>query len=522
MSRVIVVPSAAASLAALLLLQACGANTTPSKVGTTTATASAEPLPSAAPVASTHTVKTLDDDYPDPSRLLVDNYASDDDTVSRLPAKPGNSGLTVSVHESGPDEPWNVVIVNQGESPAELIADSRLLWFEVKVPGQKKPTSCKLPDRLGPTEPERRLRVTLLPGEGVKDTFDPRLYCFAEGEQKLLVPGAQIVAHFGWANSPPKKRWKGGKLVEEPVVQRAPFVAQRTIAKPTTAPKEDDTTVQPVESEPAVSTRAKPTPKKRGKSTEKSVATLAAEAVAARSDKELVGNTFALRSEYATWSRRANPTQSPAETDAESPVLGLRLIQGSDARAEHNATVQLTLENQGRSSTHVYFRREMVSFEVTGPKGITLCAATPTDRTPEARSFLKLEAHGKRTFTSRLAELCPSGTFATPGLYLVFARFDATESGEEQGLHAFTGPVICETPAAVRIRVGEASLLQKRMMPLHSPEGEHPDELSTESKHKDKQPTPAHQAPQSPHPAAPTAPSRPAIEPGSSHAPEQP
>jgi hypothetical protein len=449
---------------AFLVPTACTPSQATPKTAPTPSASAAPPPP--APASSQPTPPALDPHASDPSKLLADDYDSEAEALHDRPAQPGNSGLVVTVNESGPNEPWVVRIVNQGEVSADVIADTRLLWFEVKVPGKKKPAFCKLPEPVSPTEIEPRLRVQLEPGEGVVDVFDPRLYCFSEGDQKLLVPGATITPHFGWSKTPPKKQWKRGKLVEEPSLQKAPFVAQHEALKPTAKePTAEDAKA------------AAPTPKpaknvKVAKKDAKNEKLVLAEALAARSDKELIGNVFTLESAYAAWSRRTDPIKpegSAAEGSApEEPALRLKLVQGSDARAEHNATIQITLENQSSTPTYVYFRREMVSFEVTGPRGVTLCAAAPDDRSPEKRAFAKLGGHGKRTYASRLAELCPLGTFANPGLYLVNARFDATQNGDEQGLTAFVGPVLSDFPATVRIRIGDAPLLHKRMMPLGS------------------------------------------------------
>jgi hypothetical protein len=396
-------------------------------------------------------------DYPDPSRLLEDDIADEGEAATTTR---GNSGLALRVRESGPTLPWLLRIVNEGDTPVDLIADTRLLWFEVKLPGQKKATTCKLPDALGPGAAEKRLKVTLEPGEGVQDLFDPRLYCFASGDQKLLVPDAQITPHFGWPALPPKKVWKGGKRVEEPAQQQPPFVAEgRVEASPAAPEATEDAPAKPAKK---LGARNAQLEKKKAELAKKKAEL---EARAKVSDKELVAATFELRSEYAAWSRRTDKNQNE-DPSAPKPPLALSLVQGSDVRAEHNATVQLTLLNQSPDPAHVYFRRELVTFEVTGPKGVTLCNATPDARVPSREAFVKLTSGAKRTYVSRLAELCPRGTFGTPGLYLVYARFDATESGSDVGLSAFTGPVVSEIPAAVRIRVGEEALLQKHMLPL--------------------------------------------------------
>jgi hypothetical protein len=47
------------------------------------------------------------------------------------------------------------------------------------------------------------------------------------------------------------------------------------------------------------------------------------------------------------------------------------------------------------------------------------------------------------------------------GLYLVNARYDATERGTNWNLAAYTGTIESEKPANVRIRTGELSILHK-------------------------------------------------------------
>jgi hypothetical protein len=389
--------------------------------------------------------------YPDPSKLLDSDDAGSSSASLAHPGRASNSGLSLEVHERGPGKPWLVRIVNRGDEPAELAADTRLLWFEVKVPSKKKQSLCRLPEPLSPGgQPDPRLIVHLEPGEGVEDQFDPRLYCFAEGDQKLLVPGAEITPHFGWPEAPPRKRWKRGKRVEEPVLQRPPFVARRSVDADMGRARHDN--------------RATPT----------AAARLTSAGVTG-ADKHLEGATLTLQSEYVEWAHQNQPPPKNGEdsaknsdlaTESSAPQtrLAMRLVQGSDAKAEHDATVQLTLSNQSPLPSYVYFRREMVSYEIAGPAGIAQCPGRLDDRTPERDAFVRLERRGKRTYSTRLAELCPKGTFAIPGLYLVYARFDATMSGQDQGLDAFVGQIYSRSPAPIRIRTGEQAILQKHPM----------------------------------------------------------
>lgn len=430
----------------LCQLLACGAQSPAPKAADPVPPNSSVEVPSVAgaPNQGTNEGTNEADLYRDPSKLL-EAYDADHPHESVSPAIPSRSGLTLEVFERGPDQPWLVHIVNRGQEPTELVADTRLLWFEVKLPGKKKTSLCRLPEPLSPgNQPEARLVVHLDPGEGVADQFDPRLYCFAEGEQRMLVPGAEITPYFGWPEAPPKKRWRKGKLVEEPALQKPPFVAR--ISQP---PQTPGTAQYSSKLQAGVSPQA--------------AARLNSAAVS-DADKHLAGAPLTLKSEYAQWARPGS-IPAPHETPEQPPpAVGFRLVQGSDARAEHEATVELSVSNQSPLPVYVYFRRDMVTFEVIGPYGVSHCPGRLEERKPERRSFLHLTRGASRKYAVRVAELCPRGTFGMPGLYLVYARFDAMLDGANQGINAFVGPIYSKTPATVRIRTGEQAIFRKRPM----------------------------------------------------------
>jgi hypothetical protein len=398
---------------------------------------SAQTNPSAAPVGSnedTALAAALGAGSQEPNMLLNRRAVPESDDPETWtdepdpdePVRDPATGLVLQVHESGPDLPWKLKVFNAGARPVRVVADPRLLWFSVKAPGRKKRLQCKLPGELFPNEPEPRLIVKLEPGEGLADRFDPRLYCFAADGQQGLVPGALIETHFGWRPAPDKVVWRHGKRDREPAKQKPPFVA--VVA---------DEGAEDADKEPAQD--------------------------GARSAKELLAQPFALRSEYAAWSRRGL-TEAARDTRGEGP-LAFKLAQGSDAEAERSATVKLRLKNRSKHKLRVFFRRELVTFEVTGTDGTASCSPEPDDRAPDPQEFLTLAAGKSMDFTCELAELCPRGTFGRPGLYLVHARFDAIHDGEEAGLHAFTGTVASPEPGAVRIRTGEIPFLSRR--PMH-------------------------------------------------------
>lgn len=330
-------------------------------------------------------------------------------------------GLVFSVSEQGPGLPWRMSIVNQGQQPSLVVADPSLLWFDVRVPGKRRVQTCRLPHGLFPSRPAARAEVVLRPGEGVVHSFDPRLYCFASGGQWRLVPGAFVSPHFGWP-AKKKKVWRHGHLVRETVKQSAPFVAG-------------------------------PPPRRHRHHRHDNAA--------AHSIKELEATPFALRSTYAVWSstRIGKDTEQP-----ETGPLELTISHGSDASNERTATIALRLKNRSKHGVRFFLRRELISFEVMGPDGLETCDPQPDERAPDRQAFLYLRPGHSMTLYSRLVELCPRGTFAQPGLYLIHARYDANRSGARWGLHAFVGRVVTRRPGSIRIRHGAHPFMMRRHM----------------------------------------------------------
>jgi hypothetical protein len=344
------------------------------------------------------------------------------------PATPADNPakLRFRVIERGPELPWLLVIVNDGRAAVDLAADPRLLWFEVVVPGTKKPTTCRLPNNVFPDEVDERSRVRVEPGSGVVHQFDPRLYCFGEKGQTRLIAGSFVTPRFGWK---PKTKtvWKKGKPEKVMGEQKPPFAAE--LVGQSDAPG-------------------------AGR--------------APLGIKWLEGEGFALASEYVEWS----PYRLRKEDDKKSDFV-LDVVSGSDAQTVYGVTVGVKLRNVGKRGQHVFFRRELVSFEVMGPSGVFTCDAQPDDRAPDRQAFARVNPGGAVTESSRLAELCPQNTFAQPGLYLVHARFDATQSGNEYGLRAFMGTAVTDNPGTVRVRKGDVPLADVRAMHQVALRGEH-------------------------------------------------
>jgi len=355
-----------------------------------------------------------------------------DPTVSRaLVAKSGEGsaaalGLRFEVMELGPELPWAFAVVNRGTEAALVDFDARLLTLEIlppvveqepstqtkkaKAKKPPKPVLCRLPADVVPNSVDPALALKLEPGEGLVQNFDPRLYCVGKTPWPL-VSGAQVSARFGWPQKM-KVVWKGGKRAEELAVQHEPFVAE------------------PIEAQGSLP--GAPV----SESTERRI-------------KELNGTPFTLGRNFE------NEIKLPAGPGAPPPGLELS-IAGSDAVDEGAVTATTTLTNRGPRKQAVYFRRELVTYEVSGPDGVFQCDPKPDQRSPADRSAVQtLRPGGKSSAVSRLIEMCPAHAFARPGLYLVHARFDAADPATDLGFNAFMGRLVSAKPALVRVRRGE-------------------------------------------------------------------
>ncbi len=349
--------------------------------------------------------------------------------VKALVAKTGESApldnplhLRLEVTPRPAGEQWLLAVVNRGTEPAHVRFDLRRLTLTLTPPEdekkprprwQKKPTQvvCKLPEGFG-GQVAAEEPYTLEPGEGLVQTFDPRLYCISPAGDSRLATGQLVTPKLGYPPKPPRVVWKQGKRTEVPAQQVTPFIAE-----PTTPPSELDP-----EHDPRV--------------------------------KELVGSELLLTREM---------TDLEAEEDVSQP-LRLELVHGSDAATELAATAVVAV--RARKKTQLYFRRELVSYIVHGPDGIRGCDPQPDDRAPDRQAYSTVAAGQSISATSLLAELCPKFTFGRPGLYLVSARLDAERSGGEFGLSAFTGRLESSRQALVRIRVGDLPALPPPE-PLH-------------------------------------------------------
>jgi hypothetical protein len=338
-------------------------------------------------------------------------------------------GLRFEIIELGAELPWAFAVVNRGTEAALVDFDARLLTLEMQLPTPEpkldakgkpmkaakapKPIVCRLPADVLPGSVDPALSNKLEPGEGLVQNFDPRLYCVGKAPWPLM-QGAQVSPRFGWPEKM-KVSWHAGKREEKPAVQREPFVAE---------------------------------PSDTEGSLPKSPSAESADA-GERRIKQLTGTPFTLASDFGV--------EPKLPEGVAAPLPGLELsISGSDASNESTVTATTTFSNRGKKKVELYFRRELITYEVSGPDGVFQCDPEPDKRSPADRSAVQtLAPGGKTSAVSRLIEMCPARAFARPGLYLVHARFDAADPATDLGFNAFMGRLVSKKPALVRVRQGE-------------------------------------------------------------------
>ncbi len=364
---------------------------------------------------------------PELVRSAIDHTAEASEPRARL-------GLRLAVLERGPEAPWLIAVVNRGTEPLTVRPDLRTLVLEVTAPVDPvdpkkravrppKLVRCSLPKDLVPSAEDLSPEVKLAPGEGLLDSFDPRLYCLPGADKSVLVPGASVVARLGWPEKT-RKVWRQGKSSLVPLEQSAPFLARREL---------------PADALP---------PAPEGKPLERAVD------APPRSDeiavKEVLTQPFTLGADYA-----------PIVEAPDSNPLSLEVSRSADARTERDAVLSVSVTNRSKKSQRLLFRREFVSFEVSGPDGLVACEPGPDDRAPDRSGISALRPGGRLRAASRLIELCPRGALRRPGLYLIHARYESRLEGEgAEG--AFNGRLVSRQPAVLRVRRGWGTLPPQR------------------------------------------------------------
>jgi hypothetical protein len=289
--------------------------------------------------------------------------------------------------------PWTMRVINAGDVPVRIAADASLLSLDVTARGARTPIRCELPDDMRASS-DRERALVLPPKRSYAESFEPRLYCFAE-KLDALAPGAVVVARLGWT--------AGHKTAE-------PFE------------------VAPIEG------------------IEPELASL----------KSIDAPPIALPDEPAA--SLAPDTAHPQDVDVDSPRLSLEGAPAVDAMSLNDIELPVTLRNESQRAVVVRFRPEVLAFDVIGPGGIERCAwpTWPGAALPEL--FTTLPPNGTDTLDLSLADYCTRGSALNrEGLLVVRPRLDTRNaSGLVVGLPSFDGTLVAMKPTVVRLHRGAA------------------------------------------------------------------
>lgn len=378
--------------------------------------------------------------------------------------------IRLQVIDLGPDAAWEVTLSNQGSSTLNVALDPRLLAFEAHVPGKAKPVACNLPEALLP-KAHRLHRRELAPGEQHSFSIDPLMYCFESGEQTILVPGTFLTPTYGFAEKTQTK-WSWGRRYEVRLDQVAPFAAQYVGVDAQHAHDEASHSPDETSSEPESTEASGGEPSSGEVLSDEGGAQppaspapgTSANANAPRTDgglKRIVGEGFALRSEYKGWAQTRPREHSLGEHPHEGLVLSIP--NGSDAPSARDVSVTVRLENQSTSPQRVYFRRDLVSFLVKAPDGEHTCSPVSAElRAPDQQAFTTIAPGQSASFTTQLLEFCPAESFSRPGFYYISAVLPGTSPGGSPDEDAFTGQLAASKPRPVRLHRGELPFVIRR------------------------------------------------------------
>jgi hypothetical protein len=404
-------------------------------------------------------------------------------------------GLVLEVREHGPNRPWIVAIQNHTEQRVNLVKDSRLLSFEVRVPGKRRPTSCRLPSAMLPSQAETERMRELGPGEELRFRIDPRFYCF-DGDQGVLVPGAMVEASYGFPQKTRTSRMPNGHKVVERLPSVPPYVAQflpEEGAQNESSAANDDaanddaanggaTEADAEEREPGPVAKTEPEPSSQTCDTTpppqaRDMEDGPAVAVPRPSDEpppapqpipedpDRPGLTsvrpvkLALGSDYSSWEPK---------TEAEDLNQGLKLevVKGSDSLTARGAEVTVRVTNEGARSQRLFIRRQLITYYLLGPEGLSVCSTDEGEHAPDEQSFTTLAPGHHIQLVTRLVEFCPDSIIDRPGFYLVGAELRASADSNEPGVDAFEGTLYTTRGKIVRIQKGDQPFVD-RNVPRH-------------------------------------------------------
>ncbi len=358
------------------------------------------------------------------------------EALQRSPSSKNHLQLAIAISQRASDLKWLLAIENRSSSTISLSALPELLQIEITAPVNEtdsknevlskrkaakkmvkhKTITCgsKLPKKVISSQ-----TTQLAAGDLLVYPFDPRTFC---KDEKSLRAGARVVVRYGFPVQT-KKLWKGGKLVDVEREQKAPFVAQRV--------ESAEKNFRPLKNLLA------------HEFTLGSTYPLSELNALAPNEKSIGESAQNIKSEPGS------PTQEE-ERGATAPMK-LTISSLGTTRSPEKKMVKVRVTNQSGQSQSLFLRRELFTYEVSGPQGEFTCRMHPADRDPMASEFRRLTGGASASLSTRLAEACPLGAWKAPGDYFVSARMNATADGKRFGLNAYVGVAVTQKPAKLTV-----------------------------------------------------------------------
>jgi hypothetical protein len=127
----------------------------------------------------------------------------------RTPAAPAlgapEAHVELILDAPSPRGRWSYRVVNLDDIPVRIIADARVLTFDITPLGARRAQHCGLPLDMRPADDMERA-IVLPPHRTYSETFDARLFCFSGAALDALAADSIVIAHLGWrsksANGP--------------------------------------------------------------------------------------------------------------------------------------------------------------------------------------------------------------------------------------------------------------------------------------------------------------------------------
>ena len=311
------------------------------------------------------------------------------------PPPPNPPKVDVTLTAADATRGWSVRITNSGLVPLRVVADARLLSFDVAPAAGGTPVHCARPADMTPSSDADR-GLVLVPGRSYTEKLDPRLYCFGAKEAAALVGGAVVTPRYGF----------GGRGTGAPfaAIALAPDGTDRSTLPTSTRSFDGTPLTLPVPAQPAAAA--------------------------------------------------APPPAAPLEAD---PVrLRVTLADRVDFDRIVERTLTVAVHNDGDRVVRTLLLPATVGFIVTSPGGATVHCGASTAQNPIAELLGSVGPHGRADITVQPGLTCPAGTFDTAGLYLVAPVLDTSHLGEgARGVTLFRGEVV-GTSSWLRLHTGPA------------------------------------------------------------------